>query len=137
MSDAETGAGVLLGGLASAVVAGVVKLVGSRKERSADTQGAADEWQQLHGDCRREVREMHGLFISQNARITQLVERVTGLERVSQDHEQCGPRIAHLEREQSIARTMLHDLMRHTSTPPAGTYTGDDVRAAMETDPYG
>ena len=37
----------------------------------------------------------------------------------------------HLRREQEIARGMLHDLMRNTSTPPSGLYVPDDVRAAL------
>lgn len=113
-----------IGAAGTALVTGVVKLVGSRKERDASSQTAADEWQQLHAECKRETETLRTRLDVQDARLQ-------ALERVSLEHALCAPRIAHLEREQSVSRQILGDLMRNASTPPAGLYTGDDVRAAM------
>lgn len=113
-----------IGAGATAIVGGVIKFVGSRTDRDASAQSAADEWQELHRECKRETETLRTRLDAQDARIV-------SLERVSLEHLSCGPRIAHLEREQAVARQMLGDLMRHASTPPSGLYTPDDVRAAM------
>ena len=112
------------GGIVGVVVGAAVKIFGSRPERDASTQAAADEWQELHRECKGEVSALRDRLDAQDKRLQEL-------ERVSLEHVTCGPRIAQLESEQAIARQMLGDLMRNASTPPP-SYTGDDVRAALE-----
>ena len=122
MSDEGMWAAIVGG--ATAIVGGVVAMVGPRKDRDASAQSAADEWQELHRECKRDTEALR-------ARIDMQEARLGTLERVSLEHERCGPRIAHLEREQALARGMLHGLMRNASTPPSGLYVPEDVRAAM------
>lgn len=123
--DAESmaaGGGVV--GAIGVIVGGIVKLVGSRTERDASAQSAADEWQELHRECKRETETLRARLDAQDARLV-------SLERILLEHAHCAPRIAHLEREQAVARGMLSDLMRNASTPPSGLYVPDDVRAAL------
>lgn len=115
--------GGVVGGL-GVIITGLVKLVGSRKERDASAQSAADEWQELHRECKAETDALRARLDAQD-------RRLQALERVSLEHERCGPRIAQLEREQQNASGMLADLMRTVSTPPSGLYVPDDVRAAL------
>lgn len=111
--------GGVVGGL-GVIITGLVKLVGSRKERSADTQAAADAWRLLHHECKAETDALRAHLDAQD-------RRLQALERVSREHERCAPRIAQLEREQVIASGMIADLMRNAST----TTTPEDVRAAL------
>ena len=122
MSDEGMWAAIVGG--ATAIVGGVVAMVGPRKDRDASAQSAADEWQELHRECKRDTEALRARLDAQDVRLGDL-------ERVSLEHERCGPRIAHLEREQATARQILGDLMRSASTPPSGLYVPDDVRAAM------
>lgn len=125
MSDALDGSmWAAIGAAGTALVGGVVRLVGSRKERDASSQAAAEEWKALHEACKRDTDVLRLRMDAQD-------KRIVTLERVSLEHAACGPRMAYLEREQAVARGMLHDLMRNASTPPAGLYTGDDVRAEL------
>lgn len=122
MSDEGVWAAIVGG--ATAIVGGVVAMVGPRKERDASAQSAANEWQELHRECKRDTEALRARLDAQDVRLGDL-------ERVSLEHERCTPRITHLEREQAIARQVLGDLMRHTSTPPSGLYVPDDVRDAL------
>lgn len=56
--------------------------------------------------------------------------RIAALEAGLAEHASCGPRIAHLEREQEIARGMMRDLMRLDSTPPRNPHP-NAVRAEL------
>lgn len=56
--------------------------------------------------------------------------RIAALESGLAEHASCGPRIAHLEREQEIARGMMRDLMRLDSTPPRNPHP-NAVRAEL------
>lgn len=122
LESMAAGGGVV--GAISVAITGLVKLVGSRKERDASAQTAADEWQELHRECKAETAMLRTRLDAQDTRLA-------SLERVSLEHAACAPRIAHLEREQAIARRALGELMRSVSTPPSGLYVPDDVRAAM------
>ena len=91
-------------------------------EREAER---ADEQTASHrvalGTCEEQLRAMRQQQAEDRARI----------DRLEREHATCGPRIAHLEQEARLSRTMLADLMRNASTPPSGLYVPDDVRAAM------
>lgn len=126
MSDAADGTmWAAIGAGATALMGGAVKLIVGKRghaeqllDRAIALHAAAEE---RHEDCERKVTALRD----------EMAARLAPLERTSRDHERCGPRIAHLEREQVISRGMLRDLMRTASTPPTGLYVPDDVRAAM------
>lgn len=141
---AAAGAGGTLGlaGLLGAVIGGalslVAKLVGSPKERAEAKAHEADAAARLVDvatdmaeESREDTRRVRVERDDCATRLAAMEGRLRAVEGVIAEHATCGPRIAHLEREQRIARGMLDDLMRTTSTPPHGLYTPDDVRAAM------
>jgi hypothetical protein len=143
-SDAVTATGVLgVIGVFLGAVAGLWRTVfGTKAERTDANERAAelalraaehaderaeraDEATANHrvalGTCEEQLRAMRQQQADDRARI----------DRLEREHSTCGPRIAHLEAEARLSRTMLADLMRNASTPPHGIYTPDDVRAAM------
>ena len=94
-------------------------------EHADERAERADEQTASHrmalGTCEEQLRSVRQQQAEDRARI----------DRLEREHSTCGPRIAHLEQEARLSRTMLADLMRNASTPPSGLYVPDDVRAAM------
>ena len=94
-------------------------------EHADERAERADEQTATHrvalGTCEEQLRAMWHQQAEDRARI----------DRLERKHSTCGPRIAHLEQEARLSRTMLADLMRNASTPPSGLYVPDDVRAAL------
>ena len=91
-------------------------------EHADERAERADESHRMAlGTCEEQLRAMRHQQAEDRARI----------DRLEREHSTCGPRIAHLEQEARLSRTMLADLMRNASTPPHGIYTPEDVRAAL------
>ena len=91
-------------------------------EHADERAERADESHRMAlGTCEEQLRAMRHQQAEDRARI----------DRLEREHSTCGPRIAHLEQEARLSRTMLADLMRNASTPPHVLYTPEDVRAAM------
>ena len=118
-----------IGAGATALVGGVVKIVGSRKERSADTSEAAREWRAVAERCEeRETRHEERVAHHESAidalrtDLRTLEDRHAELARV---HAAC-PTPAEFSR---MRREV--DRLSMQSTPPSGLYVPDDVRAAM------
>ena len=139
MSDAaDSTLWAAVGAGATALVGGIVKLVGSPKERAEAKREEADAAARLvvvatdvAEEAREDTRRVRVERDDCQTRLAAMDVRVRALEAGLAEHATCGPRIAHLEREQEISRGMLHDLLRNASTPPSGLYTGDDVRRAV------
>lgn len=129
----------VLGGVVVKVVEALAKLIGTRKERAeaeaaeaAPNERAADLAIRIAEEEREETARTRHRAETCEERLAVMDTRMRDLERRVSHHETvCVPRIAHLEREQELARTMLADVMRHASTPSSGLYTPEDVRAAL------
>ena len=140
-SDAVTATGVLgVIGVFLGAVAGLWRTVfGTKAERQDATERAAEIALRAaeHADERAErADESHRMALGTceeqlRAMRHQQAEDRARIDRLEREHSTCGPRIAHLEQEARLSRTMLADLMRNASTPPSGLYVPDDVRAAM------
>jgi chromosome segregation ATPase len=117
-------------------IAGLWRTVfGSRKERIDANERAAEIALKAaeHADERAERADDESA-VHKRALGTceeQLRAMGTRIDRLEREHSTCGPRIARLESEARLSRTMLADLMRNHSTPPSGLYVPEDVRAAM------
>lgn len=136
--DSAGGPGGLLGMILGAltVLGGLWRIVfGTRKERIDANERAAELALKTaeHSEERAERADEESAVHKRERATCEEQLRAMGarMDRIEREHSTCGPRIAHLEREQEIARGLLRDLMRNASTPPHGLYTGDDVRAAM------
>ena len=140
-SDAVTATGVLgVIGVFLGAVAGLWRTVfGTKAERADASERAAEIALRAaeHADERAErADESHRMALGTceeqlRAMRHQQAEDRARIDRLEREHSTCGPRIAHLEQEARLSRTMLADLMRNASTPPSGLYVPDDVRAAM------
>ncbi len=128
--DIESGSlGAAIGVVATALSGAAVKVFGSRKERDASSQSAADEWQELHAECRRECAEMR-------ATMSGLRDSITALEdRARLEHAPCEAEINRLKKRVHGIRKAVN-LLRD-STPPHSAYTPDDVRRALLEDSDG
>ena len=140
-SDAVTATGAL--GLVGVILGAITALwrtvFGSKAERADANERAAELALRAaeHADERAErADESHRMALGTceeqlRAMRHQQAEDRARIDRLEREHSTCGPRIAHLEQEARLSRTMLADLMRNASTPPSGLYVPDDVRAAM------
>lgn len=133
VADVTTGAlggAGALGGM-GLLAKGVAKLVGVwRKARTADMQGAADEWQELHTECKREVADLRERADRQDAVIAALDARVR------QEHAPCRAveaaqqkQIDELRHEVKLMRGAIDGLLNET--PRHGIDPREVQRAAV------
>ena len=115
------------------VIGGLWRIVfGSRKERTDANERAAELALRAaeHADERAErADESHRMALGTCEEQLRAMRAEIRLMRA--DLDALRAENTALRREQEIARGMLADLMRSTSTPPSGLYVPDDVRAAM------
>ena len=117
-------------GALGVIVTGVVKLLGSRKERDAGFSGAAQEWRSLAEEARQERREcelrserLEAAIDAVRQDLRSLEDRHADLARV---HAGCPDSREFTELKAEVRRLSMQ------STPPVGAYTPEDVRRALE-----
>lgn len=134
---ALTGGGILtVAGVLAAVRHLYVAVFGTRAERDAARVAEADAGTRAAAvvvealeDQREETVRTRAQRDTCEERLAVMDMRMRDVERQLSEHmAMCVPRMARMEREQELSRTMLNDYM-HSTPPPR--YTGDDVRAAM------
>ena len=124
--DIATGVVGGAGGLAGAglLARGVAKLLGTwRKARAADVQSAADEWQELHAECKRETAALHDRLDALEARMQQEHAPCRAVEAAQQRQ------IDELRHEVSVMQRAIVGLLEAT---PKIAHTPDDVRRGVE-----
>lgn len=102
MMDLEsTGIGAAVGVATTAITGALVKLFGTRSERSDDRAAATAEWREIADRARHDLDECQRHRSETDSRLDDLRVTVSGLEisyaTLQIEHEQCPRRIMELE----------------------------------------